>query len=399
MKKGSDEMLLCYKFNNFCSFNSESEFSMEAPSGKVKNRFLNTYYASETGYDVLKTVVIVGENAGGKSNFINSIKFLKSLFDNNAPVKTIRSYVNSDSLMENQNPVQTYEMTMLYQNTAIYTYSLSIDKNSIISERLDKQMKRRSTSITVFQIDRDENGKYVLIKGVAEKEGKAITQNSNNSYGLFISKLALLGNIDAQNVIEWFLAWLFPGSEQAELELDIIRRETDIEILNTDKFLEIFRMVDTSICGVDIDEEKPFGKSVIIRKDESGNEYRREMQVDSSGVREFFKLAVQIYRVVEENKVVVVDEMDRVLNPVLSDKVIAYINGSEHKGQLIFSTNNVLHLDLKRYMKEQIYFITKAKGCLTSELYSLEDFPEVRYELTKIYEFYMKGVLGGTANE
>lgn len=30
-------------------------------------------------------------------------------------------------------------------------------------------------------------------------------------------------------------------------------------------------------------------------------------------------------------------------------------------------------------------------------MYSPADFPEVRYENTKIYEFYMKGILGGTA--
>ena len=100
-----------------------------------------------------------------------------------------------------------------------------------------------------------------------------------------------------------------------------------------------------------------------------------------------------------ENKVVFADEMDRVLNPILSDRVIAYINGMNHKGQFVFSTHNVLHLNLKTYMKEQIYFITKNKDSLTSELYSLADFPEVRYENTKIYEFYMKGILGGTAFE
>ena len=100
-----------------------------------------------------------------------------------------------------------------------------------------------------------------------------------------------------------------------------------------------------------------------------------------------------------EDKIVFADEMDRVLNPILSDRGIAFINGMEHKGQFIFSTHNVLHLNLKTYMKEQIYFITKSKDNLTSELYSLSDFPEVRYETTKVYEFYMKGILGGTAFE
>lgn len=93
------------------------------------------------------------------------------------------------------------------------------------------------------------------------------------------------------------------------------------------------------------------------------------------------------------------DEMDRVLIPVLSERVISFINGKQHHGQFVFSTYNVLHLDLKTYMKEQIYFVTKVRDSLNSELYSLSDFPEVRYKNTKIYEFYMKRILGGTAIE
>ena len=47
-------------------------------------------------------------------------------------------------------------------------------------------------------------------------------------------------------------------------------------------------------------------------------------------------------------------------------------------------------------MKEQIYFVSKDIDTLNSQLYSLADFPDVRYETTKIHEFYMKGILGGT---
>lgn len=65
----------------------------------------------------------------------------------------------------------------------------------------------------------------------------------------------------------------------------------------------------------------------------------------------------------------------------------------------VFPSHNVLHLDLKNNMKEQIYFVAKNRDSLDSELYSLADFPEVRYETAKVYEFYMKGILGGTAFE
>ena len=214
-----------------------------------------------------------------------------------------------------------------------------------------------------------------------------------------MSKLALLGNKDAIETVDWFKNILLPGAVPEDRENDPVGKDEDIRVLKDPRFLKIFRMVDYSICSIEVDNDKPYGKSLIIRKDADGNEIRRELQQDSTGVREFFAWAVQIFRVVYENRVVFADEMDRVLNPILSDRVVAFVNGAEHQGQFIFSTHNVLHLNLKTYMKEQIYFVTKSKDRLTSELYSLADFPEVRYETAKVYEFYMKGILGGTAFE
>lgn len=46
-------------------------------------------------------------------------------------------------------------------------------------------------------------------------------------------------------------------------------------------------MVDYSICGVEIDEEKPFRKSKIIRKMKNGKDFARELNMDSGGVGEF----------------------------------------------------------------------------------------------------------------
>ena len=44
--------------------------------------------------------------------------------------------------------------------------------------------------------------------------------------------------------------------------------------------------------------------------------------------------------------------MDRVLNPILSDRVVAFVNGAEHHGQFIFSTHNVLHGDKESLNQE-----------------------------------------------
>jgi len=391
-------MLISYSYNNFCSFNIESEFSMESGLGKVKNRFPDNYVTLDSEYDLLKTAVIVGENAGGKSNFINGLKFVKGLFNTNALVQSVSAYVNASSLNKDDNPIQKFEVCFSASNNLVYFYTIEIDTKGIAKEKLVKQSKRRLALSTVFEIVRTDTGTYEARQGRG-KDITSVLKNSNNSNGLFVSKLSLLGNTDATATVTWFLTKLNPGAIVTDEKEDAIKRESDIKIMKDSRYVDIFRMVDYSICGIEVDEDKPYSKTLIIRCDSEGNYLRREVSQDSTGVREFFAWAVQIFRVVYEDKVVFADEMDRVLNPILSDRVIAFINGMNHKGQFIFSTHNVLHLNLKTYMKEQIYFITKSKDNLTSELYSLSDFPDVRYETTKVYEFYMKGILGGTAFE
>lgn len=65
-------MLFKYEFKNFCSFYEVRSFDILASKTKVRNRFPNSFYKTKLGLSPLKTMIIVGENAGGKSSFIKS---------------------------------------------------------------------------------------------------------------------------------------------------------------------------------------------------------------------------------------------------------------------------------------------------------------------------------------
>jgi AAA15 family ATPase/GTPase len=390
-------MLLKYRFNNFCSFWGENEFSAEAAQGKVLKRYPENY-VSACGCNLFKTMVIVGENAGGKSNFIRSIRFLKSLFAENSKVKTVDAYVNIASLAKDKQSQQVFELEFVPDGTLIYRYRLVIDSQGIVSEGLYYRSNRKSRETAELEFFRDAAKPKVVFGGKAIREYPMLSAKAVQNIGLFAAKLALLGDDHANVLVDWVNNRLSVSSIETESR-NLIRQQADLEVLKDLRYIDILRMVDYSVCGIELDEENPYSKTVIIRKDQDGKQYKRELQMDSAGVKEFFAWAVQLYRVVYENKVIFADEMDRVLNPVLSERVVAYINGKEHQGQFIFTTHNVLHLNLITYMKEQIYFVTKSRNTLISELYSLADFSEVRYETTKIYEFYMKGILGGTADE
>lgn len=423
-------MILNYKFENFMSFRENAEFSMLAPKTKVKSRFPNNYFSTDVGMDVLKTAVIVGENAGGKSNFVKSLSYLQSFFKETDSAKAYRNTINTNNTSsfcpQENNTLQIFDIEIFIPECGIYQYHLEVDFSGVSKEslyfkcqfknkpKLLLSVKRNVRSLNCKKTnDECTNNKECRYNIKAEydievsdfeseiEESLVKAANTHKPLGLTIIKLAMLGNEHAINFTDWIKECLCPETNIINYDIykSMRNEEEDLQILHDSRYLDIFRMIDYSIIDFRLDEEKPFSKTLIIRRKKDGSTFARELGHDSSGVREFFAWAVQIFKVVYENKVVFADEMDRVLNPVLSDRVISFISGKRHYGQFIFTTHNVLHLDLKNYMKEQIYFITKDIETLESELYSLADFPEIRYETTKIYEFYMKGILGGTAIE
>lgn len=423
-------MILNYKFENFMSFRENVSFSMLSPKSKVKNRFPNNYITSESGIDILKTAVIVGENAGGKSNFVTSLAYLQSFFKGIETPKSYRSIINTnnnhDFCPKKCETLQSFDIEVLVNTNTIYLYHLEIDFVGIVKETFYFKNHIKNKYKEIFSLERSEcttecvnkidcininacqtesNVAYILKVPASDQDidkalGKALEKavNADKATGLTITKLAVLGNEYATVFSDWIKNDLCPETNIINYDIykSMRNEEDDLRILHDARYLGILRMIDSSIVDYKIDEEKPFSKTSIVRQKKNGSTFSRELAQDSSGVREFFAWAVQIFRVVYENKIVFADEMDRVLNPILSDRVISFICGKKHFGQFIFTTHNVLHLDLKNYMKEQIYFITKDNETLDSELYSLADFPEIRYETTKIYEFYMKGILGGT---
>lgn len=389
-------MIIDYTFNNFRSFYDDAEFSMTAKSGKILKRYPDNYTVIPGGLNLLKSAVMVGENAGGKSNFFYSLQFLKSLFQDNSVVKTISSNINN-SAKEDQ---ESFSIRFSTDNGQMYKYNLRIDSKRILSESLLSLTEKDKRNQLVFSADWDPEAQAYIFndRKMDEPLRNALRKNAG-ALGLFITRLALLGDEHAIAAVDWMNNTLYPVSITEGSYSGRHLTDQDIDVISDPRYLEIFRMVDYSICGLTVDKEQPYSKTILTRKRTDGTVMNREIQYDSTGVKEFFIWAIQIFRVVYENKVVFADEMDRVLNPVLSERVISFINGKQHHGQFIFSTHNVLHLDLKTYMKEQIYFVTKIRDSLNSELYALSDFPEVRYETTKVYEFYMKGILGGTAIE
>ena len=142
-------MIINYTFNNFRSFYNDAEFSMTANAGKVLKRYPDNYSVVPGGLKLLKSAVMVGENAGGKSNFIYSLQFLKSLFQDNSMVKTVSSNINNNAGKDQE----SFDITFCVESGRVYHYCLTIDSRRIVMESLffkDGSNKRKQSVFKAY---------------------------------------------------------------------------------------------------------------------------------------------------------------------------------------------------------------------------------------------------------
>lgn len=403
-------MLLNFKVENFGVFKDEMNFSMKP--GKTMERFEDNVVTVNPKLKISKLAVIVGENAGGKTSFMRSLHFLKHMFESTERISSIKKLCYN---YEKDIP-QKFELTVV-ADKRIFTYYLEIDDISVLKEKLEvrsytqnessneevyfyvrKNIKKISEDEFDVGLDISLNSKYIS----KEMEKLIISRGNKVMSGLFINYLNALELEIVKPLAEW-VGEKLTVDIPADVSLNIYKRmskdENDLKIIKSKEFLEIFSLVDSSIIDIKIDEEDPFRESKIIRRRKDDTELSINLKDDSSGVNEFFAWSVQIWKVLYQDITLFADELDKVLNSILASRVIALIRGSEHKGQFIFSSHNVLHLDTRSFMKEQLYIVNKDADNLESEIYSLADFDDYRYDKPKVYELYLKGLLGGVPND
>ena len=202
-------MIINYTFNNFRSFYNDAEFSMTANTGKVLKRYPDNYSVVPGGLKLLKSAVMVGENAGGKSNFIYSLQFLKSLFQDNSMVKTVSSNINNNAGKDQE----SFDITFCVESGRVYHYCLTIDSRRIVTESLffkDESNKRKQSVFKAYW-DSETESYFFEDNGLEEPVRNALKKNAG-ALGLFTTKLALLGNEYAIEAVNWMNNTLYPVS-------------------------------------------------------------------------------------------------------------------------------------------------------------------------------------------
>jgi AAA15 family ATPase/GTPase len=429
-------MLIRFTVENFLSFKERVEFSM-IPANQQQ---LNDHIIKDEDINVLKTAVIYGANAAGKSNLIKAMSFAKQLIiKGTAPNKLIpikpfkldKTTLNKPSRFE-------FEFKHAGKN---YAYGFVLNNKWILEEWLyeinpvDEQAIFERQTLSEEEIIITPGSKLDFLseeqKGIFKYTGN-ISTRANQLFLTEVSKintkkLHIPALLDTYTWFNQILTIIFPDMKYAGLSFEI-----NSEHIIHNNLLNLLQVFDTGILGietieVDFDNEvKDLSQEekdkiilnlennqsllihaqnntqyVIFRTDneikafklmtehstQDGLKALFEISEESEGTQRIIDLIPAFIILLESEKVIVIDELERSLHPRLTTTLVElFLTYSKKiKSQLIFSTHESELLNLDKLRTDEIWFIEKNQN-QESSVYSLEEFkPNYDNEIQKGY--------------
>jgi len=394
-------MLIQFKFNNIYSFYKEQTFSMvSAPLRASKSQYSNMLSAAKNLPPLLLSSVVYGANASGKSNFVKTIDFFLTFINESSLSKPETIILVPPFLLNtnSKNEASSFEIIFV-KAEVIYRYGFELNSKEIRKEWLYVKTERESL---VFQREGESinvNSKYKISRDLAKK--KMIRKNA-----LLLSVAAQFNEPIAITMFEWFQSFFrisgFNDSVFRNYTQNLLKN--DIEKL---KILSLLKNADLGIEDILLKEQEgqSFSFTFQLGSQENVKEERQktilqnlitvkniynkagemsgqiEMNFDaqeSEGTQKLFHLSGLFFYLLEKGGVMLIDEFDAKLHPLLTIELITIINNPAiniYGAQLIFTTHNTNLLAAKIFRRDQVWF-TEKNRMGESLMFSLYDFKQ-----------------------
>ena len=370
-------MLLEFCVKNFLSLKDEAKLSFIASTLKEslqeENDLINEL---AIGLSVLRSAVIYGANASGKSNVLKALSFYKRFITDSFINSQAGKLIDVEGFRLNtqtENEPTTMEATFIVGDF-IYRFGFEVDRKSVREEWLYQRANRkRAKEVELFY---RENGvvsvhsKCPLIQEIVDK--KMIRDNA-----LVLSTAAQFNDPKSVDILNWLSdTQVLFCSEDEHLWEQAIRHLDDDGV--RERITDFARYADLgidSILKIDnkiISSHRQFDEEGL----ESGNVSFPFNKNESEGTIKYFSLAYPIIDALDNGKRVIIDELDSKLHPLLVRKILMLFNSSttNPKGaQLLFTTHDTYLLGAGLLRRDQVWF-TQKDGLGATSLYSLAEY-------------------------
>lgn len=384
-------MLIEFSVGNYLSFKETVTFSLVA--SKVVSYYEeldeNNVFNFDDELKLVKSAAVYGANASGKSNLIKAMGFMTRFILTSFKETQVGDEIDVKEFKLNTQTVDKpsfFEIVFILDQT-IYRYGFEVNKERVISEWLFHVPKVKE--INLFQRNFDQ----IEVKKQFEKQGKEIFERTRPN-ALFLSVVAQFNGKIATNISLLFTKKI---NVLSGLHEHLYHKYTMAQFQkDPDPIIQLIKQLDLDIYDIILE----FNRIKIIHKkyNDQGEIVSLEKfdlnEDESEGTKKLFAFAGPILETLTNGKVLVIDELDAKLHPLITQTLINLFNSkttNPKNAQLIFTTHDTNLLNNKIFRLDQIWF-TEKNNQGASDLYSL-----IEYKVSSdasLESDYIKGKYG-----
>ena len=425
-------MLVNFRFKNFKSFYNENNLSLQATKDNELKE-INTFNVNKTLFnkteqpELLKSAIIFGSNASGKSNVIKGITYMYNAIrlSSAQQIDVIKNNETFAFYENANNEISLYEVEII-QNNNLYKYGFTILQGKIEKEWLYKRNER-----TTIVFEREKNKLKLtgneLVQSLINIPETTLFLSIGSNFNLSISNYL-------KDVLDWFnnIIIVFENNANSldiysvenqkykKLAIEILKK-ADIGIKNMtvvkDKIASLqdlnsvlafnmqfqsnpnkygqLKQENENMYNIDLDtqfnvynnkNEKIATKDIMLFKDKGFH---------SEGTIRLLCYLGYILAALDKGKIIFIDEIDSKLHFLVADYLLKMFNSIDknpNNSQLICTAHNIMLMD-DDLRRDQIYFTSKDEYGVSS-LVSLADYKGVRkndlFSKKYLAGFYLK---------
>ena len=402
------------KIKNFLSFKDEVKFSFEASNDKFAEDSQVVQINENTR--LLRFAIVYGYNASGKSNLLSVFDTLYDFWF----YKPKDVYEKTGSIpfkfdKQTPNEPSSFELIFYVDNTK-YWYQLELDEHQVYMEKLYYYKSTQPTLLFDRKLDGDQSsisfGSALKVSNIVKE---SIMVNCLKNMSFFAARNQVNASIPLIDVAkEWMkskvIQTVFPYHDLTKYA----QRKTSEDSQVTRYILDFLKEADFNISDIKTDKISP-SMGNVDSKDELDTHFRTSFEhtvenergtesyvlssdydEESRGTLRTFGLEAALYKTMQANAFLAIDEIENSLHPKLLEKILFEYLKTSSKSQLIVTTHNDGLLDLVDDLirKDSVWFTEKNKAGVT-DLYKLTDFRGVN-RLSSIREAYRNKRFGAT---
>ncbi|MDR3172820.1 MAG: ATP-binding protein [Treponema sp.] len=407
-------MIAEFSVENFRSFKEKCTFSLIS----TKDNKLSESNAFESGKNLrfLKSAVIYGANASGKSNFFNALIFFLNFSVNSGPRKQIGDPIETEPFAlskQTESAPSRFEIIFFIKDgdeEIRYRYGLAVSKERVEAEYLFAVNNVRE--VTLFTRSLQETNYTSNFKEGAR--GKPSVRNNctflsvcaqnNGEISALIVKyfrsITVLSGLYDQIIISKkegsqpnYKKKIVDFLKNADMQITNYKAES-IPAFNDFPDPEVSELLKRKFPNAE-QERILFGHTVYDNETPAGEKYL-DGSVESSGTRKLFSYSDDILGALEEGTPLFIDEFDTMLHPLIIEGIVKLFNSpitNLKNAQFVISCHAVNIMTNKLFRRDQIWFCEKDQYGAT-DLYSLVEYKEPVRKDASYNKNYLQGKYG-----